>query len=278
MARSMASISTWVSMNLIRARSAFSRSKGAARVLAKASRSSVIRSRAFINVSSRSLISAQLSVGRVIWIGAKRNWHKTHDDRIAWSDVAGGRLSPARDEPFGPDDGAVNQRRYHRENCHRRHDNIKPEYLAAVLNEVAKADAGRLKLTDGDSDQRQTRIDLERRDHRGNAAGQNDLGQDLRLAGAKCSCELDLVDFNTLKATVDHWHRDEQGNRKRHHKAPSAQAIKDQGFQGDASMHAYEIPAAVKERVVNRMGKLTVNETIDASRCAFIVIDMQNYF
>jgi ureidoacrylate peracid hydrolase len=43
-------------------------------------------------------------------------------------------------------------------------------------------------------------------------------------------------------------------------------------------MHAYEIPAAVKERVVNRMGKLTVNETIDASRCAFIVIDMQNYF
>lgn len=65
------------------------------------------------------------------------------------------------------------------------------------------------------SDQRQTRIDLERRDHRGNAAGQNDLGQDLRLAGAKCPCELDLVDFNTLKATVDHWDRDEQGNRKR---------------------------------------------------------------
>ncbi len=31
-------------------------------------------------------------------------------------------------------------------------------------------------------------------------------------------------------------------------------------------MHAYEIPAAVKERVVNRMGKLTVNETIDAGR------------
>src|SRR6202158_4979869 len=43
-------------------------------------------------------------------------------------------------------------------------------------------------------------------------------------------------------------------------------------------MHAYEIPGAVKERVANRMGKLTVNETIDASRCAFIVIDMQNYF
>ncbi len=30
-------------------------------------------------------------------------------------------------------------------------------------------------------------------------------------------------------------------------------------------MHPYEIPAAVKERVVNRMGRLTVNETIDAS-------------
>src|SRR5713101_6875932 len=43
-------------------------------------------------------------------------------------------------------------------------------------------------------------------------------------------------------------------------------------------MHPYEIPAAVKERVVNRMGRLTVNETIDASRCAFIVIDMQTYF
>src|SRR5260370_7674291 len=151
MARSMASISTWVSMNLIRARSAFSRSKGAARVLAKASRSSVIRSRAFINVSSRSLISAQLSVGRVIWIGAKRNWHKTHDDRIAWSDVAGGRLSPARDEPFGPDDGAVNQRRYHRENCHRRHDNIKPEYLAPLLNKVPTAHPAHSKPTNAHS-------------------------------------------------------------------------------------------------------------------------------
>jgi ureidoacrylate peracid hydrolase len=43
-------------------------------------------------------------------------------------------------------------------------------------------------------------------------------------------------------------------------------------------MHTYEIPVAVKDRVVKRMGKLTVNDTIDASRCAFIVIDMQNYF
>jgi hypothetical protein len=76
---------------------------------------------------------------------------QTHDDRITWPDITGSRLSPARDEPLGPDDGAIN------------------------------------------------RIDLERRDHRGNAAGQNDLGQDLRLAGAKCPCELDLVDFNTLK-------------------------------------------------------------------------------
>jgi ureidoacrylate peracid hydrolase len=43
-------------------------------------------------------------------------------------------------------------------------------------------------------------------------------------------------------------------------------------------MHPYEIPAAVKERVVNRMGKLTVNARIDVGRSAFIVIDMQNYF
>src|SRR5882757_2280387 len=64
MARSMASISTWVSTNLIRARSALSRSNGAARVLAKVSRSSAIRSRAFFSVSSRSLMSAFLSVGR----------------------------------------------------------------------------------------------------------------------------------------------------------------------------------------------------------------------
>ena len=52
MARSMASITTWVSMNLRRARSALSRSNGAASVLAKASRSSTMRSRAFFSVSS----------------------------------------------------------------------------------------------------------------------------------------------------------------------------------------------------------------------------------
>src|ERR1700688_3133006 len=62
MARSMASINSWVSMNLARARSALSRSKGAASVLAKASRSSVMRSRAFFSVSSRSLIRASLSL------------------------------------------------------------------------------------------------------------------------------------------------------------------------------------------------------------------------
>src|ERR1700731_2269165 len=62
MARSMASISAWVSMNLVRARSALSRSKGAARVLAKASRSSVMRSRAFFSVSSLSLIWVSLSL------------------------------------------------------------------------------------------------------------------------------------------------------------------------------------------------------------------------
>src|ERR1700687_5409070 len=71
MARSMASITIWVSMNLSRARSALSRSNGAARVFAKASRSSAMRSRAFFNVSSRSLISASLSVDHAISIGAK---------------------------------------------------------------------------------------------------------------------------------------------------------------------------------------------------------------
>src|SRR3979409_2178690 len=71
MARSMAAISTWVSINLIRARSALSRSNGAASVFAKASRSSAIRSRAFFSVSSRSLMSASLSVVRAIIFGAK---------------------------------------------------------------------------------------------------------------------------------------------------------------------------------------------------------------
>jgi hypothetical protein len=58
------------------------------------------------------------------------------------------------------------------------------------------------------------RIDLERRDHCRNAAGQNDLWSEPRLAGAKCPRGLELVDFNILKATVDHRDRDEQRNRK----------------------------------------------------------------
>src|SRR6266481_10130167 len=57
MARSRASTRVWISVNLTRARSALSRSNGAASTLACASRSSIIRSRAFFSVSSRSLIS-----------------------------------------------------------------------------------------------------------------------------------------------------------------------------------------------------------------------------
>src|ERR1700754_3891137 len=45
-------------MNLLRARSALSRSKGAASTFACASLSSIMRSRAFFNVSSRSFTSA----------------------------------------------------------------------------------------------------------------------------------------------------------------------------------------------------------------------------
>src|SRR3954453_5661649 len=56
MARSRASISAWISMNLLRARSAVSRTKGAASTYACASLSSIMRSRAFFRVSSRSLI------------------------------------------------------------------------------------------------------------------------------------------------------------------------------------------------------------------------------
>jgi len=43
-------------------------------------------------------------------------------------------------------------------------------------------------------------------------------------------------------------------------------------------MHPYEVPSTVKNRVVDRMGRLTVCDTIDPLRTAFIVIDMQNYF
>jgi ureidoacrylate peracid hydrolase len=43
-------------------------------------------------------------------------------------------------------------------------------------------------------------------------------------------------------------------------------------------MHQYKISAAVKKRVIDRMGRLAVTDTIDVVRTAFIVIDMQNYF
>jgi hypothetical protein len=33
---------------------------------------------------------------------------QTHGDRIGWPDITGGRLLLARDEPLGPDDGAIN--------------------------------------------------------------------------------------------------------------------------------------------------------------------------
>ena len=43
-------------------------------------------------------------------------------------------------------------------------------------------------------------------------------------------------------------------------------------------MHPYTIPAEVKERVMRRQGKLPSHDTIDASRTALVVVDMQNYF
>ncbi len=43
-------------------------------------------------------------------------------------------------------------------------------------------------------------------------------------------------------------------------------------------MHPYAIPAALKERVVRRQGKLISHDAIDAARTALVVVDMQNYF
>jgi ureidoacrylate peracid hydrolase len=43
-------------------------------------------------------------------------------------------------------------------------------------------------------------------------------------------------------------------------------------------MHNYVTPQSVKDRVLRRQGKLLSHETIDASRTALVVIDMQNYF
>jgi ureidoacrylate peracid hydrolase len=43
-------------------------------------------------------------------------------------------------------------------------------------------------------------------------------------------------------------------------------------------MHRYDIAASAKARVMRRQGKLFSHETIDASRTALVVVDMQNYF
>ncbi len=43
-------------------------------------------------------------------------------------------------------------------------------------------------------------------------------------------------------------------------------------------MHRYAAPQSVKDRVLRRQGKLFSHETIDASRTALVVVDMQNYF
>jgi ureidoacrylate peracid hydrolase len=43
-------------------------------------------------------------------------------------------------------------------------------------------------------------------------------------------------------------------------------------------MHRYAAPEQVKDRVLRRQGKLFAHETIDASRTALVVVDMQNYF
>ena len=43
-------------------------------------------------------------------------------------------------------------------------------------------------------------------------------------------------------------------------------------------MHSYVTPQSVKDRVLNRQGRLISHETIDAARTALVVVDMQNYF
>ncbi|HEY0567158.1 MAG TPA: cysteine hydrolase [Xanthobacteraceae bacterium] len=43
-------------------------------------------------------------------------------------------------------------------------------------------------------------------------------------------------------------------------------------------MHHYETPDSIKQRVLRRQGKLASHDTIDASRAALVVVDMQNYF
>src|SRR3954452_5509837 len=44
------------------------------------------------------------------------------------------------------------------------------------------------------------------------------------------------------------------------------------------AVHNYVIPQSVKDRVVKRQGKLLSHDTIEASRTALVVVDMQNYF
>ena len=43
-------------------------------------------------------------------------------------------------------------------------------------------------------------------------------------------------------------------------------------------MHAYTIPDWVRDRVIRRQGRLLTHERIDVTKCAFVVVDMQNYF
>ena len=43
-------------------------------------------------------------------------------------------------------------------------------------------------------------------------------------------------------------------------------------------MHPYVMPAAVKDRVVARMGRVWAEDKLDAARTALVVVDMQNYF
>src|SRR6185437_6109971 len=75
-------------MNLLRARSALSRSKGAASTFACMSRSSIMRSRAFFSVSSRSLILVSFN-GRGSAPRCRRESH-------AYTDPAAGAIDQWR--------------------------------------------------------------------------------------------------------------------------------------------------------------------------------------
>jgi ureidoacrylate peracid hydrolase len=43
-------------------------------------------------------------------------------------------------------------------------------------------------------------------------------------------------------------------------------------------MHSYSVSDAVKQRLLRRQGKLLSHDTIDATRSALVVVDMQNHF